>query len=684
MPILPRGCSGPVKRVSVSTEACARRVGVLVGVFVVAVTLAHIPASVDALNYFDVPKRLVWAILAVFLAGVTSFRGSGALHDVRCLALLCALWMVGRSVLRPCPTAELEVLAAWGLPFILFAVGSAMDRERAVRPLVWALAICGIAQAGVMLLQYAGKDPLFAATTGSMVYRPGRMIGTVGYHNQAAACVVLSVGVAALVCGARRLMRWLLFGGMLLVVGLTGSRGAILAGVLSVGVVEFILAMAGAAPGHRSRAWRRLGFVIMLAAVLLACIPVTRDRMVDVATRRSQSPAVASRLVMARVAVSMWRERPAVGWGAGEYARQYLDRLGDAAPAEMSHDVLRSRVFARETHNDYLQFGAEFGLIGVGLCLVLFFCAIRLLRRAWPNDRTYVACCVFILCYMSSASLVTFPWQTSLAGPLAGLLLGVLLPRETQAATCLANSGRRGERAVPFMSVVLAVLGLVWSVMEAVTNVALPARLKGGAKAVREVRVPGWMYKHHALLGGALGRLGANEEALSHLRHAYAGYRDLLLYNNLGHVLSEEQEWPAAIDIYREWAQTGIDHRTALGNLSIAQEQAHDYAGAAETLGRLRQLWPDDDMEAAQRHATLHLLAGDPALASAVLHRYETAHCPGQEDRPAEFDNLVGAALLALGETERAVARFRLALRKDPELRSAARNLETALLAPTR
>lgn len=183
------------------------------------------------------------------------------------------------------------------------------------------------------------------------------------------------------------------------------------------------------------------------------------------------------------------------------------------------------------------------------------------------------------------------------------------------------------------------------------------------------------MHKYHSLIGAALASDGAYSEALLELQLAYSGYRDILLYNNLGHVLSKMGRWQEALVIYQEWADTGLDHGKALGNLSVAYEQLGDFDNAASIMDRKMSLWREYDVTAVQRVAALYLRVGKATDALRVLDRFEGGHDSISYSRPAEYDNLKGAVLLMMGERIAAKEYFISALHKNPQLLSAKRNL---------
>ncbi len=641
------------------------------------IALMHIPAMHEALNYFDSPKRLLWSGVAVMLSAGTLLSCRRERIALSLGALGCMSWMLLRSLLRAGPVIGGDELANWLLPGVLFGAGLTLDQERHLKPIAWALVVAGFIQAALMIAQYAGVDPLFGSTTVGMDYRPGRMIGTIGYHNQAADFLaVCSVGLFLLV--HRPWLRMLLVGGVLLVVGLTASRAGIVGIAGALGASEVVRIFR---ENRRRVAVTHLlapaAALAILAGGLVLFMPTTRDRFADVIWHPERVAAVSSRVTMAKVALTMVAEKPILGWGAGSFAFQYLDRLGDLLPDEKTHADIRHLVYARETHNDYLQFVAEFGLPGLAGLLGLVMVAGGALVRESRRDSSCRDACMFLFCYLLISGLFSFPWQTAMAGPLAGLLFGVLLPATAPAAAppLPRRSWRRiGVRLVfLFLSICL----LAWFGIETRLNVTVPRMISENRATELADRIPAGMHRFHAIAGAGLAQDGNDQEALPILRHALTGYRDILLYNNLGNVLSKLGRWDEAVTVYHDWAATGLDHSTALKNLSIAYEQVGDYRNAALVMRRQMHLWRDEHhIAAVERLITLYLRAGMPADAMRVLHWFETSVLKNPEDYPATFDNLAGAVLLATGDRTGAERRFRQALRKQPTLQSARRNLE--------
>lgn len=657
--------------------------GLIVGMGVLLAVVVHVPASWDSLDYFDAPKRLVWSLLLLVMA--VRWRWPMTCSARRLLGgggVLLA-WMVGRSLARPHPLIELEGLIVWCLPLACFLLALGASGRPDFRWLGRLLLLAGALQGVLMVLQRLGWDPLFAETTTAMAYKPGRMIGTIGYQNQAVDFLALSV-VGAIWIFRKSSLRWAYGILALLVVGLAGNRGGILA-FLAAGTLAAGLAMAAGRPGTM-RKRRVLAHLAVVGAIVLGglrLIPETSARFREMVSGTRYSPAVQSRVYMGQVALAMLRERPVIGWGAGEYAFQYLDRIGPVMPETKTHGILQSVVYAREAHNDPLQFAAEFGGVGAVMALALLgFLAATIWKVRKDNLEVWIGS-AFILIYMAVSSLFSFPWQTSVAGPLAGLLLGRAAAGPRGAAVAQEGGGARLGGILGRIGGIGAGLLLVgWFAAETERNLAVPARLAMDDVAGAERMLPAWAYRHWALVGAAYAKDQDWANAARALERAHSGFRDVLLWNNLGHVYAQTGQWEKAVDVYSRWVASGLDHAAALENVSIAHEQLGHATEAVAALRARAALFPRLSIDELKRLAVLQLQAGDAKGADDTLVRYGRIWSAAPAETAAIFENLRGAVALSKGDKEKAAFWFRSALERDPSLASARRNLEELQIKP--
>ena len=658
-----------------------------------AVSLLVLPPSTGFVNAFEPVKQMAWALL---LAVLTLLAARSRAQPPSWLALGGALllWMAGRTLARPLPLREITVLASWLMPLVFCLTAARLDPTDDDHEILGRLLLAaGGIQAALMLLQRFGLDPFFADTTAAFTYRPARMIGTIGYQNQAAELLALCLA------GLFLLRRVTLSAGILspvilLAALLTANRGCIL-GLAAAGGV---LLMSMSLSGRLSRLmlgliWGAAALVLALA-VALAPEPLSRFRELVVAPEKSA--AVVSRLSMARLGLNMICERPLVGWGAGEYAYQYLERLGTLLPEEKTHRVLESVVYAREAHNDAIQFGAEFGLpalAAVGSILgLLLVSGLRQLHPPCPEEerrdlgRARVpeavppagrwarpAAVVYVVVFMTVSASFSFTWQTCMAGPLAGLLLGWMAgggPRPSAFRNRLHAAGGAVAAA--------GVLGLLLVHARALALEWRFARAMEAGDLSRAERVIGRHdYRHQALLGAALAKAGDLGRAETHLKASMQGWQDVLSLNNLGHVYAAQGRWRDALPVYQAWSRTGIRHDEALWNLAVTHEKLGDLPAAAATRLRKHALFPgksknDELLQTVVLLVRLDELDSAQKLLSAFEHRCGRMHTGWTP----EWENLAGALLLRRQQPGAAAHRFRRALEMNPALESARRNLE--------
>jgi O-antigen ligase len=661
--------------------AVATAIGVTFAVFI------HVPAPIDALNYFDPPKRLVWSLVCLMLASVCLACGESRRSKSVVLELILLAWIIVRTLTRPMPFVELGVLFTWCLPVMLFLLGREVSRKLDVRLFCRIIAIGGLAQSVLMLCQRLGFDPFFSTTTAVMEYKPERMIGTVGYHNMAADFLGISAA-AVLLTRWRRWVRFLGLSLIFVVIGFTASRGRVLAFVTAVLMVSLVWAWTRSAWTVRKKSLVSLATVCIAVCGLgsMLLIPELRERVVLMLHGAKQSTAIGSRFIMLDIGWRMICEHPLFGWGAGEYAYQYLLRLGDVVRLHAPHEVLRCLVFAREAHNDYVQFVVEFGLLGFGILSSVVVMELLRLTRLWRYQESRSKAFFFIVVYMGVSSAFSFPWQAAVAGPFAALMLGIFWPTEetlTGMHTAASHVSLRyhGFRYTWFLC--LSFVSLMWWLHLSYLDLAIPRMLAQGRVDDAERTVPPFVCRYRALVGAGYAAEGRFDEAGRVLKGARLGYRDVLLWNNLGNALTKQGKWKEALDVYSLWARCGLGQEEALANVSVACEQLGLIAEAAEALGRKIGTWPPGTPTEIKRLSLLYYkLADFKAARHVLLCRRELWEAKDARTR-AEIYNLLGAIALGLCEKEAAIDWFRCALDADPALQSAKLNLN-ALFSDTK
>lgn len=669
------------------SEECPKDVGMtpwvvlahLTGFVVVTSSLAHLPPGTLALDHFDNIKRVILSLLPPFILVWSLFdRRSVGTEESRIewITLLLMLWMVGRQFAHDVFWREWDVTVGWLFPFLYFWVGLKLP-SRTWRICAIYLAASGSIQILLMGFQYLGRDPWLGEAVDSVAGTPSaRMIGTIGYQNQAAAFVALCVGAFWHTSGRLWCMIGFLVGGAM-IVALTGSRGALIAIVIAAGVSLWTRNRREIEFSKKIIVKKNtLGVLVILALIgLMVVLPVTRARFSLLTDPLDPDAGIASRLLLQRVAGNMWMERPWFGWGGGAYAYQYVDRLGDIMPEIKAHRDLRSVVFAREAHNTYLQVAAEFGLIGLLLWAVWGLLLVRLFWRSRRPAPQAAGLGIFTIVYLAVHALVSFPWQMSLAGPIAAFMLG------TASRNCTGPT-KQDDHACSggCLTRIGTVLLLGWSVLtiaHSITHLHLSRaamRLESTDDVARFLdRIPPWGHRYTAWAGAWMAQMRDFDQAISLLEEAATGYTDIWLLNNLGHVYSQLGAWDAARNAYDRWVASGIDHQNALHNLSVVYENAGYWAKSLDTLERQRRLWWRRDISGDIRYAAVAIRAERPDIARGTLDVYIIDQLPiGPR---IQILNLLGVAELMEGEIEQGRNRFQDVLALDPNHPVALRNL---------
>lgn len=330
-------------------------------------------------------------LLSALSAGRATIEGRVRLPRLPVfLPFLClTTWMAICAALSDNRMLGLESLLLQAAPFCLFLVVVQHRRSaRAVDRLLGVVVLVSSVVSAMGVLQYLGVDPL----PGPGVY--GRAaISTLGNPNFAAYYqnLILPVLVALLLSQWTRLtpLRRTVLG---LATALSvfhliaaGSR----AGWFSAGV-GFVLLLSLLS---RSRSWSRRapGLILMallvlpIAQVFLQSVPVGRqETLYDSTTRIARATwerALTAfdagdlsrhmRVLIWQDTLDMIADAPIAGVGPGQYWRSlapYIDRL---AWGQMMAARSGRPVEPRHAHNEYLEFSAELGLVGLAILLWL-------------------------------------------------------------------------------------------------------------------------------------------------------------------------------------------------------------------------------------------------------------------------------------------------------------------------
>ena len=251
--------------------------------------------------------------------------------------------------------AALVVLAGVGT----FIMTAAEAPPRRIRLLSFTL--LGIAASAVINLTRVAGAVYFAEDRWSMLrflFRSARMDEHYGDVNAAASIFVLAAVTAlgfALAGGARRLL-WLAAAALYVTaLWFTGSR--IGAAAFGFGIVAlFVLRAIGR--GSAKQRWQALGAAALVSAAGFAVVAAMPERFVGWGAER----ATEYRLGFLETSSAMIRQAPVFGMGVGRHWEEF--------PSYAPPWMLRYYKF-ENAHNNFMQFAAELGFLGVAAWLLL-------------------------------------------------------------------------------------------------------------------------------------------------------------------------------------------------------------------------------------------------------------------------------------------------------------------------
>jgi len=90
-----------------------------------------------------------------------------------------------------------------------------------------------------------------------------------------------------------------------------------------------------------------------------------------ISTFDEQDPSINTRMLIWRTTFKMIKDKPIFGSGIGNFRMNYLDYQAQYLKENPNYIKYYTKV--GEAHNEYLQIGAELGIIGLGLFLLIFY-----------------------------------------------------------------------------------------------------------------------------------------------------------------------------------------------------------------------------------------------------------------------------------------------------------------------
>ena len=497
---------------------------------------------------------------------------------------------------------------------LYFVVSSNILDEAQIRWLLKFLVGAGVVVTIYGLIQVAGADPFsFSSGRGP--------ISTLGNRNYVADLLVTTLPLALglfLTCRRRiwKILYALVVMAMAFLIGWTLSKGATISMAIAIFAFMFLTIVYRRGRMVDRVAKMALVIVVALSLFLVVIVPFFYSSGPSSADLRDDpfAGSALKRIYIYRAALGMIADRPLIGVGVGNWGVLHPNyRIPE----------LTNRLRYEQTHNEYLEVGAETGLIGLVFYLAIFFLAAWILWKSLRSEEdadryriTTGLAAAFI--GASVSALFSFNLQNPASGMAFWIILGLI--------------GRRGSISLPpfpswarpFTSAggeVSISLSRKWGGVVLATAFILTSTIY--LETVWALRADGYfqqggVYSDSGDWGDAVSmyensiRLKPNDfEVHFHLARAYRELKDYpsaeesyrrslglrpyfeKAYNNLGDVYVRMGRYQQAVEEFKNALDIYPTYLTSIGNLGVAYELMGRYPESVSQYERLLQLFPD-------------------------------------------------------------------------------------------
>ncbi len=158
-----------------------------------------------------------------------------------------------------------------------------------------------------------------------------------------------------------------------------------------------------------------------------SAITVTERAM---STFDEKDPSMNTRLLIWGTTLDMIKDKPLFGSGIGTFKINYLDYQARFLKENPEYNKYWTN--AKEAHNEYLQLGAELGLIGLGIFLsivfIFYYMVLNFIKKEKNMEKKMILFGLFlgITCFLIH-SLFTFPFHVLALGSTFFIILGLTI-----------------------------------------------------------------------------------------------------------------------------------------------------------------------------------------------------------------------------------------------------------------
>ena len=178
--------------------------------------------------------------------------------------------------------------------------------------------------------------------------------------------------------------------------------------------------------------------IVLLSTFLIITLIYSTDNLLNkspltvtqraISTFDEEDPSINTRFLIWQSSLQMIKEKPLLGSGIGSFGMNYLDY--QAKFLQNNPEYIKYWASAREAHNEYLQMGAEIGLVGLGIFIVILFIFYKLVLnflKEEKDSKKKLICWGLILgitCFLIH-SLFTFPLHVPALGSAFFIMIAI-------------------------------------------------------------------------------------------------------------------------------------------------------------------------------------------------------------------------------------------------------------------
>jgi len=373
--------------------------------------------------------------------------------------------------------------------------------------------------------------------------------------------------------------------------------------------------------------------ILLLISFIIITLIYSTDNPLNISpltvTQRATSifdekdPSINTRILMWKVTGLMIKDKPFLGGGVGSFKINYLDYQARFLKEHSEYNIYWTN--AKEAHNEYLQIGAEIGLLGLGIILIIILRLYNLfnnfLKKEIDNKRKLI--CWGLLLGITSFlihCLFDFPLHVPALGSAFFIILGLTVvysknfdlsgERDKERENNYFMNGEKKRSNNFRLRLLYTILVLLVMLLMIDTIVVRPYLAEVYVYQGEKYFVDGnykeslLKYKYANKLDPFNGRvlfnlgvnyyiLGSYEEAEQIFKESIKYHNDKIIYDNLGLCYMKMGDYQRAEEEFKYAIYLDPRFSKAYSDLGLLYFEKGNYDGAIEQWEKILKIEPN-------------------------------------------------------------------------------------------